>query len=437
MKFTFRQALVHASDLSTQVSRLESYRVHLAEIAESIGYEKPESSLQLPEDSALLKHVQKVAKRLHSPTLQYVIMIGIGGSNLGTQAVYEAIAGSMNLLVDRLPKLLFLDTVTDEKMTAVTRVMEQLTSKNDFLVVVISKSGTTTETIANMEVLRAFTDAQFGDAHDRFVLITDQESKLWNAGQEHHMESLGIPASVGGRYSVFSAVGLLPLSLCGIDVEELLAGARLAVTDGVSDDLSKNSSIISACLNYLHIQKHRNIHNTFLFSPKFEALGKWYRQLMAESLGKDGKGMTPIVSIGSTDLHSQAQLYFAGPDDKFTNLIFSFTGPVHTVPAQLTAPGLVADIQNTSLERIMQAIYGGVKSTYEKIQRPYVEIDLERADAKELGYYLQFRMLEMMYLGKLLNVNAFDQPAVELYKTITRDLLKSLREQKYRECLDE
>lgn len=424
MKFTATHALVHASDVSTHVQKLEPYRQHLADIAKETNYSQPESSLQLPGDDKQLKEVQEAVERLRSATLQYVIIIGIGGSNLGTQAVYEAIAGSMNLLVDRLPKLLFLDTVTDEKMTAVTRVLEHLISKDDFLAIVISKSGTTTETIANMEVLWAFVSDHFGGASDRFVFLTGEGSTFGEAIKQRPIETLSIPPQVEGRFSVFCAVGLLPLALAGINIEELLEGARQAIVDGTSKNPSKNHSMMSACLTYLNLQAGRTIHNTFLFSPKFEGLGKWERQLMAESLGKDGKGITPIVSIGSTDLHSQAQLYFDGPDDKFTNLVFSFTGAVHSVPTHLAIPGLVADIQNTSLEHIMQAIYGGVKTTYEKLMRPYVEIDLEVADARELGYYLQFRMLEVMYLGKLLDVNTFDQPAVEMYKSVTRELLK-------------
>jgi glucose-6-phosphate isomerase len=425
MKFTFHQSLVHESELAKQLTRLEPYRVQLAQVAMTPEYTLPESSLQLPLDETLLANIQSITQQVRTPTLQYIIVIGIGGSNLGTQAIYETVAGSMNLLVDRLPTLLFLDTVADEKMTAVTRTLEHLGNKDDFLTILISKSGTTTESIANMEVLWDFAQKQFGDVHERFVCITDEGSKLWLASQQRKITCVPIPAVVGGRFSVFSAVGLLPLSLAGIDIQDLLSGARRAVVDGVSEDLHNNHSLLSAAITYLHAQQGRTIHNSFFFSPRFEGLGKWYRQLVAESLGKDGKGITPIVSIGSTDLHSQAQLYFAGPDDKYTNLIHSSTGPVHSVPVHLTMPGLVADIQGTSLKQIMHAIYGGVKTAYETAKRPFVEVDLVATDAHELGYYLQFRMIEVMYLGKLLDVNTFDQPAVEMYKSATRELLKS------------
>ena len=425
MKLTYDQSLVSDAQLTALVNQLADYRERLEHIAAQTTYQEPESSLALPSDERLLADVRDLAARLRSPTLQYVIVIGIGGSNLGAQAVYEAVAGSMNLLVDRLPKLLFLDTVTDEKMTAVMRVLEHLSSREDFLVIAVTKSGTTTETVANTEVIWKFVEEQFGNARDRFVFITDEDSKLWRLAKEKKAQRLPVPALVGGRFSVFCAVGLLPLALAGIDVEELLTGARRAVTDGLSPDLKKNHSIVSACLTHTHAQLGRNIRNTFLFSPRFEGLGKWERQLVAESLGKDGKGITPIVSIGSTALHSMAQLYWGGPDDKFTHLVSSFTGEVHAVAQHPALSGLVANIHGTSLESIMQAIYGGVKTAYTQKTLPFAEIDLGKADARELGYYLQFRMLEVMYLGRLMEVNAFDQPAVEMYKEVTRTLLRT------------
>lgn len=425
MKFIYNAgALVTESELQDRAVSLRAYTARLKDIAQKTDYSEPESSLRLSFDKNIIQQVQEVATSIKTNTLQYVVVIGIGGSNLGSQAVYDAIAGSMNLLVDRLPKLLFLDTVSDERMTSVTRTLERLPKKEDFAVLVISKSGTTTETIVNTEVLLAFLNEHFGDPRERFVAITDEGSKLWNLAGEKKIAHLPIPAVVGGRFSVFTAVGLLPLLLSGIDVKELLEGAQQAVQDSTHENLTINTALISAIITDHHRRAGRGIHNSFLFSPKLESIGKWYRQLMAESLGKDGKGMTPIVSIGSTDLHSQAQLYFAGPDDKFTNLLYSMSGDVNQVPQNPTLAGLVPDIQNKSLEQIMKAIVGGVKAAYEKLERPYVEIDLEGIGAYELGYYLQWRMIEIMYLAQLMNVNAFDQPEVELYKTETRRLLK-------------
>ncbi|MDG1949591.1 MAG: hypothetical protein P8J32_02070 [bacterium] len=432
MKFSYEQALIDSDALKEAAQSLDTYREHLAEVAQKRDYQDPECSLQLPFDDELLIEVRKTVQAIKTPTLQYVIVIGIGGSNLGTQAVYDAVAGSMNLLIDRLPKILFLDTVSDERMTAVSRELTRTHNKDDFAILIISKSGGTTEVIANAEVLVKELKEQFGSVKDRIIGITGKESKLWNELEHQKALHTSLPEQVGGRYSVFTSVGLIPLMLANIDVNEMRKGAQQAIEDGLSANLKENHSLVSACLNHLHNQKGRIMHNTFLFSTKLETLGKWYRQLMGESIGKehdlDGKkvhtGITPIVSIGSTDLHSMAQLYFGGPDDKFTNIVYSFSGEVNRIPVSLSMPGLVKDINGKSLERIMQAIVGGVKTAYEQKQRPYLEIDLEQITPHQLGYYLQFRMMEMMYLAKLMNVNAFDQPAVELYKDATRQLLQ-------------
>ncbi len=427
MKFSFTGSHIREAAFQEFSTELSDYRKHLANIRQQMTYDAPESSLCLPFDENQLAQAKSIADLLRTSTLQYVIVIGIGGSNLGAQAVYEAIAGSMHLLVDRLPKLLFLDTVSDEKMTAITRILERLPRPEDFAILLISKSGTTTETIANALVLAEFLHEQFGGVWNRWGVVTDEGSKLWVMAEQKKMARIAIPQTVGGRFSVCSAVGLLPLLLANIDVDELLDGARQAVQDSLDPYPDQNHALTSAILCAEHIRAGRLIHNRFYFSPKFETLGKWERQLIGESLGKNGKGIVPIVSIGSTDLHSMAQLYWDGPDMMFTSLISVFTGMVHGIPTNATMPGLVPDIQGTSLEDLMRAIYGGVKSAYETTRRPYVEIELQRADAWEIGYYLQFRMVETMYLGRLLEVNPFDQPAVELYKQTTRDLLKTQR----------
>lgn len=432
MKFSYEQSLIDPEVLHETAQSLEMYREHQAKVADKQDYEALECSLQLPFDEELLLEVRKTVQAIKTPTLQYVVVIGIGGSNLGTQAVYDAVAGSMNLLIDRLPKILFLDTVSDERMTAVSRELTKTHNKEDFAILVISKSGGTTEVMANAEVLVKELKEQFGSVKDRIVGITGKGSKLWNELERQKAIHTSIPDHVGGRYSVFSSVGLVPLMLANIDIEELRNGAQQAIKDGLQEDLSLNHALVSACLNHLHNKKGRIIHNTFLFSTKLEALGKWYRQLMGESIGKEQDlngntihaGITPIISIGSNDLHSMAQLYFGGPDNKFTNIVYAFSGDVNRIPNSLAMPGLVDNINGKSLERIMEAIVGGVTQAYQEKQRPFIEIDLEEITPWQLGYYLQFRMMEMMYLAKLMNVNAFDQPAVELYKKGTRERLK-------------
>ncbi len=417
MKCDFRSAsLVADVDVKKSAASLESYRRELAQLVGKISYNTAESSIQLPYDEKSVAEILRLAKKKSSKSLKFVVVIGIGGSNLGTQAVFDALEPRTDLL--------FLDTVSTHTFHQILSTLKICSSKNEFLLVSISKSGGTTETIANTEALLAALVKPFGNVLDRLVIITGKDSKFWNAAMKQGVDCLTIAEHVGGRYSVFSAVGLFPLALAGVNIKQLLLGARDAVNNATSRSYRSNRALSSAATTYSHATHGRTTHNTFLFAPELESLGKWERQLMAESLGKDGKGILPIVSIGTTDMHSMAQLYYGGIDNIFTTILTAPSKSSPRLPKKLVFPGLVEDIENTSLEQLMHAIAQGARVAYKKLGRPLVSIELERVDAYELGYYLQFRMIEMMYLAKLLGVNAFDQPMVEAYKKERRALLK-------------
>ena len=417
---------ISAKELGSAAKQLESYRRHLVGVREKGGFDDLECSINL----AFSKHIDAIlekAEAYRTKQLKIIVVIGIGGSNLGTQAVYDALPGK-NI------EILFLDTVSSTHFTSVfEKLTKQCKNKKQFLLISISKSGGTTETMANTEALLFALKKPYKDVYDRLVVISDDGSKFFEAAKKQKIDHLGIPKNVGGRYSVFSTVGLFPLAVAGFDVHKLIEGARGAVEDGLLGDTSQNHALVSAYATYMHAKNGRSIHNTFLFAPELESLGKWYRQLMGESVGKekdlDGRvvntGITPIVSIGSTDLHSMAQLYFGGPDDKFTNIVSIRTSGRVPIPSKLLFPNMVEHLASKSLDDVMHAIVGGVTAAYQKRKRPFLSIELEAASEKELGYYLQFRMVEMMYLAQLLNVNAFDQPNVEEYKVQTRKMLAS------------
>ena len=169
------------------------------------------------------------------------------------------------------------------------------------------------------------------------------------------------------------------------------------------------------------------IHDTFLFEPDLEGFGKWYRQLTGESIGKMGKGITPTVSVGTTDLHSVAQLYFDGPKDKFTTFVsVADHGKDFIIKSKENIDELVPHISGKSFGKVLAAILTAVKATYQKQQLPFVSIELPELSEETLGALLQVKMMEMMYLGKLMGVNPFDNPGVEGYKEETRKLLGSL-----------
>lgn len=378
---------------------------------------QPETFMKLPANRAVFTEVARVARNYKN--IKYIFVIGIGGSSLGTKAIYDAQIGYRDLWQPkRTPKMLFADTTDPEIVSAQTTFVSKQ-KPNSILFVIVSKSGGTTETLVDAEIL-----LHAHRSKDNIVVITDHGSPLWREAQKKKVMCIGIPQEVGGRYSVFSAIGLLPLAIAGIDIKALRNGASTMHAKCLDADPAKNPALASAAVLFNHYKKGRKINTLFLFHPELETLGKWYRQLVAESLGKNSRGFTPDVSIGSTDLHSMAQLYLDGPRDKITTFIYSTPQPsVPRVPKKTVFGDLSAFLKGKSAIEIMNAILTGTKHAYIKQKLPFMEIELSRLDAAELGAFMQFKMMETIFLATLMGVNAFDQPAVELYKEETRKLL--------------
>ena len=422
--------LAHIADeeLRELRERLAPYTELVRHVLKTGGYQEFESSINLPFDAELLAEVLRMRDALHTPLLKYVIVIGIGGSNLGAKALYDALHGAFDVFEsDRFPNLVFLDTTSPAFLSHIEKFIDtHIASAEEVAVNVISKSGSTTESIANVEIVMNLLRGRFNNAGERLVVTTDTDSLLWNSAKERGIRTLPIPALVGGRFSVLSSVGLFPLSLIGYDIEGLRNGARYVLEDFVlRGSVEQNLSLTAAATLFNAKEKGRIINDNFFFNPELESIGKWHRQLMAESLGKekslDGSvintGITPIVSIGSVDLHSVAQLYFGGPKDKFTTFVSAGeTEDGMRMPDDRLFKTLAPELAERSPNEIMRAILDGVKAAYAKNDMPYMEVVLPSVSAHTLGMFLQFNMLSIMYLGKLRNVNAFDQPNVEAYK---------------------
>lgn len=427
MKFLYKGSSLLLDDVIENTAKtLSAYITTMQSVVDSKNYEAAESTINLPSDEELLKKVKELKNQKVSPKLKYIVDIGIGGSNLGTKAIYDAFYGYYDILEPNrsTPKMIFVDTNEENFLAKLVAFIETLSDKEEVLVNAISKSGGTTETIANTEIVMAALERKFPGAKDRLVITTDEGSALWNEAEKQGIAKLGLPKQVGGRYSVLSAVGLFPLAALGLDIDALRAGAVDARTKALTTDVMQNEAVISATILYLHYRNGKNINDNFFFAPQLESIGKWYRQLMGESCGKDGKGITPTVSLGSTDLHSVGQLYLGGPKDKtFTFVSVEKLKYEASVPEKLQFP-LVKHLENKRASTIMTAIKEGVKYAYDKQEQPFMEIILDEVNEYNLGEYLQFKMTEMMYLGKLMGVNTFDQPHVELYKVETKRVLK-------------
>jgi glucose-6-phosphate isomerase len=432
--FTFRadNARINRGLLRETTDRLKGYVDHLQNTSQTGGYSEPEGSINLPADEEIQSNVEQMVDRVVTDDLEYVVVVGIGGSNLGALAVYEALRGTFSTLETDQPRILFADTVDPEKLSSIASALQQLDRPEQFLVNIVTKSGSTTETISNFEYLFDVLGETFDHPERRVVGTTDEGSKLWQVARAKEFPCLRMPSNVGGRFSVLSAVGQFPLRAAGIDVDALLEGAAAMKEACLAEDPDDNPALTSAALLYLYYQRGIDIYNSFFFNPQMESVGKWYRQLMGESIGKQYNeehqqvrtGITPLVSIGSTDLHSMAQLYFGGPRDKFTTLIYApTTADDVQLPNRPFLGEAVEGIYGKDIRSIMTAIYEGVRATYQKEELPFTEIVLDDLSASSIGAYLQYNMISIMMLADLLDINAFNQPNVEGYKEETRKRL--------------
>lgn len=393
------------------------------------GYNNQYASIFLPNDRAMHQKIAElvaVKKTLH-PTL--MIVIGIGGSNLGSMAINQALRGLFYNYHTPL-RLYFADSVDPYFTQSIYAMAEQeLAADKNILLVIVSKSGTTTESVANAQLFTTLVSKYKSDYQKYVVIISDKDSKLWDLAEKQNIAHLAIPKNVGGRFSLFSPASLFPLAMIGINIVELSEGA--ASVKKLTRSHNDNPAATRAIILYILYQRGFFIHDSFFFIPQFNAIGLWYRQLMAESIGKEKNlqnervniGITPTVSIGSADLHSVVQLYLAGPNNHVTTFISTQETNDMRVPSGLPFDALVPMIEDKTYGDIMQAILGGVKKTYEMNKRPFMAIELPEISAYYVGQLMQLNMIEIIYLGALFNINPFDQPQVELYKKETRKIL--------------
>lgn len=404
IKFNFQKISRVPLSAFHKRKEISDYLVEVKEGVQEKNYSVPESFLNLP---------QEAPSKLGS-YYDLILLVGVGGSSLGAQAVYEALESKKSLkkmmVLDSLNPLFFKKAIEAAKKT----------KKGKLAVLFISKTGNTFETTANFFAL--FKKIQ--KVEPKVFVISAEDSPLWLWGRKNNFLTLPVPEKIGGRYSVLSNVGLVPLKLAGVDVKELLLGAKEANKACLADDPVKNPAMSSALTIFYHYQKGKNIYGNLVFPPDLEYFGKWYVQLMGECLGKDGKGMTPTVTTGTTDFHAIGQLYFDGPRDKLINFIFAKDpGQDYTIENLEDFSGIFPGMAGKKIWQLNSAIFEGVKRAYLKKEIPFTETILDKLDEKNLGYLLEMRMIEIIFLGKLMRVNAFDQPGVDLYKKETRKIL--------------
>jgi glucose-6-phosphate isomerase len=390
----------------------------------------------LPYETHVVEQIRSFADGLGQAN-ENVVVLGIGGSALGTIALQNALlAPGWNELDgearEYFPRLYVLDNIDPSTIGPLLDRLDPRTT----LYNVISKSGTTAETMAQFMIVRERLRAALDDDGYRghIIFTTDPEKGvLRRLGEAENIAMLPVPASVGGRFSVLSAVGLLPAALAGIDIEALLAGAAAMDERCRTADLHENPAALFAALQYLaHTERSAPIHVMMSYTDRLYSVADWYRQMWAESLGKqhalDGRevftGPTPVKALGATDQHSQVQLYIEGPFDKTITFLTA-----RQLPIDLAIPRAYADVDELSylggrtLGELLDAERQATSAALARRGRMNMTIELPRIDAHSLGQLFMMLQIATVYAGVLYGVDPLDQPGVELGKQLTYGLM--------------
>jgi glucose-6-phosphate isomerase len=354
----------------------------------------------------------------------HVLVLGIGGSSLGGQTLC-ALADQGFGPRPGAPRLHFMENIDPATFTALFAALDPERTG----VIAISKSGSTAETLTQLVIVIDWLRQALGkaDIGDRLVALTEpRDSPLRRLATRRKLRLLDHDPGIGGRYTVLSNVGLLPAMIAGLDAAALRQGAA-SVLDATLGATSPREAppALGAALS-IALNERRGIGTSVLmpYVDRLAFFGLWFRQLWAESLGKNGKGTTPIRAMGAIDQHSQLQLYLAGPADKmFTLVTLAVAGAGEPMPPDLIDDRDLTYLAGRSMGDLLDAEQRATATGLIRNGRPTRRFELERLDEQALGALLMHFMLETIIAADLLGVDAFDQPAVEEGKVLARQYL--------------
>jgi glucose-6-phosphate isomerase len=392
-----------------------------------------------------LGRILKIAGRMKD-LVDRVVLIGIGGSYLGARALFDGLVHSHhNELASKtrmgVPRIYFEgNNLDNDSMQDLLELIENSCVDPDirderYGLVVISKSGTTLETAAAFRILRNEAVKYYGPSSELLKQVIVPVTG--NSGKLHELcKSLGyteddvlnIPDNVGGRYSVFTAVGLLPAAIMGLDVRALLLGAAAMTRRFLEEPFERNPVLQYAAINYLMSEEQaKPMRVMAVWSKKLESLGLWYDQLLSESLGKQGRGPTPFTVVQTRDLHSRGQQHQEGTRDKMINNVAiktPRTPPIVIGMAEHNQDDLNY-LNRKGYPDFMQAAYRGTVQAYADVARPTADLLLPNLSEHTMGQLMQLLMLATVVEGRLMGINPYGQPGVEAYKKNMQHLLKT------------
>ena len=383
----------------------------------------PPGFMRLPKTGEYAEASALIAQEIQTSGATDFIHVGIGGSALGPMALHKALNHPYyNVLpgeARRGPRLHFAENTDPVTLSAILDVADP----DGTWVNVVTKSGSTAETMANFLVIRGVLKNSLGDFgfQERTIATTDPEQGfLKQIADREDLKVLPIPPDVGGRFSVLTPVGLFPAAVTGLDIDALLAGAAQCV-DEVNEQGPDHPAVVGAAMHYLmDTARGRNVRVMMTYADALERLAAWFVQLWAESLGKDGKGSTPHGAVGTTDQHSQVQLYIEGPEDKVIEIV-----EVEHLARDLEIPVAYEDLEGVgylgghTMAELLSVECDATRKALTEAGHPNSTIKLGAVNEENLGYLLQALEVQTAIAGSLYGVNAFDQPGVEAGKQIT------------------
>lgn len=417
----------------------ENYKERIAQIISDLNKrkDKPGQWLQwmnLGYNEETVWLVKEYASLVRN-RFENILVLGIGGSALGGIAVTEALLKPYwNLLTpeqrDNFPRIFFLDNIDPDQITSLLNLLDLKKT----LVNVITKSGSTAETMSQYMIIKDILEKELGDDYRKNIVATTdkQMGVLRQLSDQEGYKTFVVPDDVGGRFSVFSAVGLLPFALVGLDVDEIITGVKDMDLALKNTDIWENIAAQNALIHYLmDTKKGKKLSVMMPYSSRLKYISDWYVQLWAESLGKevnnDGEkvncGPTPVKALGATDQHSQIQLYNEGPNDKLINFIRveEFDNTVE-IPAIFEYTG-IGYLGGKTINELLNAEADSTKVALVDFERPNVTISLPKVSGYYVAQLLYLFEVQTAIAGELYNINTFNQPGVEQAKNYTYALM--------------
>lgn len=379
--------------------------------------------LNLPTDynKVEFERIKNAAKKIQANS-DVLLVIGIGGSYLGSRAVIESLTNTFYNMQDKsarkTPQILYVGN--NLSTNYINDLMDYIADK-DVSINVISKSGTTTEPAIAFRIFREIMENKYSlkEARSRIYVTTDaNKGALKKLADKEKYTTFVIPDNIGGRYSVLTAVGLLPIAVAGINIDKLMEGARIAQDKYSDSNLKYNECYKYAVIRNMLYAKEKNIEILVTYEPKMHYFIEWWKQLFGESEGKEQKGIYPSGAEFTTDLHSLGQYIQEGRRNLFETVI-NIEKSSNDIKMKLEEDDLdnLNYLEGKTLDFVNKKAMEGTIEAHTEGDVPNIKINIEKLDASNIGQLIYFFELACAMSGKILGINPFNQPGVEKYKT--------------------